>query len=324
MSKEIVIDIIDRVKKYLQIEDNLSSVELLHLLKEHRKRIHPDKFSEEHAKKEAENKFKSLGELIDELDNFIQNDMLQRPAKEVALYEPIYDNFLLQKNLDRALKKSEELNSTIKYLKEENEDLQKVINEKRSNELEHEEREIKNLYKPSSRSLFSLGITFLLALVLAIMTRIDNISELLKKYSPLDNQIINNTIFILFILLLIIIIKQYVENLLLRRKIQTVCSTSSFKLFYKQLVEKKQWNDKNPKEFNELDVFDFIYGSKDWYKTVLSKLGFNLYHVGTYEKVKDYFINTLLNKKLIKVYYAKELDRTFTIKDGKSYYYYSN
>ena len=58
MSKNIKKSTIQQAKDFLQIDDELSSIELLHLLKDHRKRIHPDRFPEENAKKEAEEKVK--------------------------------------------------------------------------------------------------------------------------------------------------------------------------------------------------------------------------------------------------------------------------
>jgi hypothetical protein len=127
MTQSIDLTILQKVKTVLQITDDLSSIELLHLMKDYRKRIHPDKFTEETAKKTAEDKFKEIGQLIEELDRFIQVDQVNRSAKEVALYEPLYDNLSLQRELDDAKNKVEELESTITRLQEENDELQKSI-----------------------------------------------------------------------------------------------------------------------------------------------------------------------------------------------------
>ena len=250
---------------------------------------------------------------------------MQGDRWQLAIAYPIMNpNFALQNKLDQTLEKIEESESIITHLKQENEELQKIISVRRSDELDIEEEEIKNLYKPSSHRLATLGIVFFLSIVITFMIRIENFSDLLKKYSPIDNQVINKIVFAVFIFLLIVIIKQYIENLILQRKVLSVCSTNNFKLFYKELLENKNWSDKTPKEFTELDVFTFINGPKKWYKSILSSLGFKLFHMGTNERIKNYFINTLLNRKLIKVYFAKELDRTFTIKDGRTYYLWNN
>jgi len=120
MTQEIDVSLIQRVKEFLQITDDLSSIELLHLLKDHRKRIHPDKFTEEVAKKEAEEKFKETGTLIEELDRHIQVEKLSRGAKELALYEPLYDNLALQKELDEATEKLRSVEDDISNFKNEN------------------------------------------------------------------------------------------------------------------------------------------------------------------------------------------------------------
>ena len=65
-------------------------------------------------------------------------------------------------------------------------------------------------------------------------------------------------------------------------------------------------------------MFDFIAGKRAGWKILLGSLGFKLFQTRTYETLKDYFIGHLLKKELIKISYARDLERTFTI--NSAYY----
>lgn len=230
MNTHIDKSIIQRAKDILQIDDELSSIELLKLIKDYRKRIHPDRFTEEKAAEEAEEKFKEIGILIEELDKYIQNEKLQRSAQELALYEPLYDNVSLQGQLDEALEKIQTLEYEVDDLNKKNIDLEKSLKIKKDDELEKENLELKSLYKPSGQKMASLGVMFLLSVSFAVMTKIEEVSVVLKKYSPVSESMINNVIFSIFIFLLVLVVKQLVENHLFQRnpmKYALLCSVKS-------------------------------------------------------------------------------------------------
>lgn len=323
MTQELDISLLHKVKEFLQVTDDLSSIELLRLLKDHRKRIHPDKFTEEHAKKEAEEKFKELGTLIDELDRFMQIEKLSRGAKELALYEPLYDNVALQKDIDEANEKIKSLEASVNVLQQENDDLKKSVEQKQTSELEKEALELKQMYKPSTQKLASLGILLLLSATIATMTKIEDVNKLVKKYAPIEDSYINTVTFGIFIFMLVLVIKQYIENKMLARRTAEVCSPLYCKAFLFYFDEVRERQDNKPRTFTESDALAFISGKDTRLKRFLSFIGFRMFQVETDDKLKNYFINTLLNKKLIDIQHAKDLDRVFSVRDGKSYYYWN-
>ena len=320
MNTHIDKSIIQRTKDILQIDEELSSIELLKLTKNYRKRIHPDKFSEEKAAEEAGEKFKEIGSLIDELDRYIQNEKLQRSAQELALYAPLYDNVSLQGQLDDALEKVQTLEEEAADLTKKNAELEESLKIKKDDELEKENIELKNLYKPSGQKMASLGIMFLLSASFAVMTKIEEVSVVLKKYSPVPESMINNVIFSIFIFLLILVIKQLVENHFISKKSNEVCSPKFSKEFIEHLKETNEYEENKAITFSESNAFSFIYGKDNKFKKLLSILGFRLFNIDTSDKLKNYFINSLLNKKLIVITHAKDLDRNFAIKNGHSHY----
>jgi|AntAceMinimDraft_9_1070365.scaffolds.fasta_scaffold41669_1 hypothetical protein len=323
MKNQLDKSIIQKVKEVLQIDEDLSSIELLKLLKDYRKRIHPDKFTEDDARKEANEKFKELGNTIDELNRYIENEKLHRGAKELALFEPLYDNVSLQSKLDEAEEKIKDLEEKVDSLKKNNEELNESLSRKQNEELEEENLRLKELYKPSNQKLASLGILFLLSSVFAVMTKVEEVSVVLKKYSPFPEQYLNNVIFGIFILMLLLVIKQYVENKIVSLKVSEVCSPKFSKEFWVYLSSVKYWENEKTKDFAEEDVFYFIHGKDNKVKKIFGILGFKLFQVETSDRLKNFVINTLLNKKLIEISLAKGLDRTFTIKEGlRKYIYY--
>ena len=262
MSTTIDKSIIQKVKEILQIEEELSSIQLLKLLKDYRKKMHPDKFLEDDARKEATEKFKALGNTIDELNRFIENEKLHRSAKDLALFEPLYDNVSLQSQLEEALEKIENLENQIGDLTDQNEELNAALSKKQNDELENKNLELKQLYKPSKQRLASLGILFLLSSTFTVMTKFDEVSSVLKKYSPLPESLLNKMIFGLFIFMLLLVVKQHIENKLFSQKVSKVCSPKFSKEFWSYLGYIKDWGDDKTKDFSEEDAFSYIYGKK--------------------------------------------------------------
>jgi len=124
------------------------------------------------------------------------------------------------------------------------------------------------------------------------------------------------TLFVILLIVLTVTLKQYVEGLVIRAKIQDICSARFSVDFLKSLSPHEQ--DERVRKFAESDVFDFIAGKRAGWKILLGSLGFKLFQTRTYETLKDYFIGHLLKKELIKISYARDLERTFTI--NSAYY----
>ena len=200
--------------------------------------------------------------------------------------------------------------------------LNKALTKKQNLELENENFELKQLYKPSKQKLASLGILFLLSSSFAVMTKIEEVSLVIKKFSPLPESILNKVIFYLFIFMLIIVVKQYIENKIISQKVSEVCSPKYSKRFWNYLNIFKDWDDDKTKDFTEEDVFSFIQGKNNNIRKIFASLGFKIFQIETTDRLKNFFINSLLNKQLIEISLAKGLDRTFTVKEGYRKYFF--
>lgn len=322
MNSKVDKSVIQKVKDILQIEEDLNSIELLKILKDHRNRNHPDKFSGEKARENAEEKFKELGSLYDELNAYIESERLYKSAKELASFEPLYENVSLQSKLDEANDKIKDLENQIEALNKNNKQLNDSLNLNQNKELEEENLKLKELYKPSTQKLASLGIMFLLTSTIAVMTKIEEVSAFIKKYSPFPESYLNIVIFSIFVFMLLIVIKQFVENKLISLRVSEVCSPKFSKDFWSYLSANKEWEDGKTKDFAEEDVFYFIHGKESKMKKAFATLGFRLFQIETSDRLKNFVINTLLNKKLIEISLANSLTRTFSIKEGRRKYYY--
>lgn len=321
MVTDVDIGIIQKVKEAMGIDEELTAIELLGALKNYRKQSHPDKFAEENNKKIAEEKFKDLGELVVVLENYIEKQKLNLPATELLRQESLYDKVFLERKLDDALDKIKSLEDEIISLESKNNELHQAIERRRDELLENEVKELQELYKPSPNKIRSLGMAFLLTVSLAIMTKIESIYDVLKKYSPIQEHYLNSAIFILFVGMLLMVVKQWAESRLIIRRSEEVCSSLFCQQYLKHLSEKYEWEGRGPKLFTEADTFLFIQGGKSWWKRLLASSGFRVFQIGTYDKLKNLFINTLLNKKLIEIKNARNLDRVFIIVDEISHYY---
>ncbi len=315
MKNEIEKSIIQKTKDFLDIKEECSSVELYNLLVSYRNQMHPDRYLEDSSKIIAEEKFKDAGKLLEDLFKYIEKEKLQRTPTELALYKPVYEQIYLQRELEILKEKNNALAKETKDYTNEISDLNQKIKEKDENNYKHLIEYLESLYKPSLKEWTSITLLFVLTVSITIMSKIEEVSSYLKKYSPIDIEFINLSLFIVFILLIFSIIKLYFESKIVKRKIRETNSTKYASDFMHHLETNNNSDDTKIVKFKEQDAFNFIYGSKAKFKRFLSFLGFRLYQVDTIDLLKNCFINNLLRKKLISISDAASLDRNFSINE---------
>lgn len=316
MKPNIQTSIVQRVKNALNIKGQCGTNELYNALREYRNQIHPDKYTDPKAKEIAEAKFKETQEMLSELIQFIQNEEISKTPKGLALYKQDYQYVLLQHQFDVAKEEIDSLKTQLEWREREKEELRRELQIKEDARFAIERNKLERMYKPTKINWASLGITFILTSVMAAMSKVEEISEIIISYSPLSQNIINIILFIIFISMLLLTIKGYIENRLLRDQVDKICSSNTANEFMRYLSYNNKWKEKEKKRFNESDVLKFInYRIPKW-KLILSRVFFSLYNPNTLELLKNCFINQLLQKHLIEVSYARELDRTFTIEEA--------
>ncbi|MCX5800716.1 MAG: hypothetical protein NTX17_04945 [Candidatus Eisenbacteria bacterium] len=320
MNNSIQKSIIQRVRDLLNMRDECSPIELHSRLREYCHHIHPDRFVDAESKKTAEARFKAAQELMPELFRFIQDEAIRRTPAELMLYRPIYDNVFTQHELDEANKEIERLKHRIECGEFEIEQLKDELKRKEDARFQEERRNLEKLYKPTPGSLASLGLVFMLGALMPAMNKVKETSDFISQYSPFSPATIKMTLFVLFVTMLFLTLKQYIENLLLRRRVQEVCSTRFSIDFMNHLSYVYTWEDCKRGKFTESHAFDFIAGNRAKWKSLLAHIGFPLFRTSTYELLKNCFIGYLIQKQLIEISNAEDLNRTFTVKDAKYYW----
>lgn len=308
---EISKSIIQKVKDELDVKEDLTSSELYDLLHKYRRTQHPDKYTDEKIKKVAEEKFKHLNTLLQELANHIELEKQQKKPSEIVPYVKDYEivktkqrNIWLEEEIERL-----ELTISVNeiHLKELLKELKELLSEK----VDEKTEQLIQHYKPTKRNLYSLGITFFLTFLTGVLTKIEEIAQFIFKYSPLNETILNYIIFAILLFVPIFYLKMVYEQ----KKIKKASELIKTPLLINEFLNFLQ--DKNiDKEFNEMNVYHFLY-EKFIYKSKLLKFInsriFHLYTETTIDGLKDIFIFNLLNKQLIKISQANNLDRNFQI-----------
>jgi|GEM_PF-6751747 len=319
MLNEMQKNLPDRVKDFLQDYEEHSLFELAEILRQFRNNSHPDKFQDDKLKKEAENRFKEANSLLQEIEKQLEIDRFNRKPAELVLYKPFYDLIQLQSELDKIKIELEETKSELSSERKNNDELRKEIQTEKDDSLNAEIQHLQSLYTPSTRKYASLGIGIILSGALGIMTQMENVSIVLQKYSPFEQQYMSTGFFIFLILFLATILRKLWESEYMKRKSEQVCSPKCNSDFMEYLRSTRD-SDEPIIEFSEVDVFDFISGDKKWLKGLASFLGFSIFRSDTVNKLKDIFIHTALNKKLIGISRADGMQRYFTISSSRAHY----
>lgn len=314
---EITNSIIQEVKDELGITDDIPSTRLYDLLHKYRTSQHPDKFTDESLKEVAEEKFKKINSLLGKLSTHIELEKQQKPANELAIFQNDYEIIDLKQSTVHLEKEIERLNNEIKsneYLikriRKENKRLKKDYVDKKTEELIKE-------YKPTKKSLLSLGIIFILTLITGVLTKVEEIANFIFKYSPFEESTLNFVIFSILIFVPVFYGKMLFEQKQIKKASKLIKTPKLTKEFLDYLTEKEL-----EKDFNEYNVYDFLHSkfiSKNIIVRFLKSKIFHLYDDNTIDDLKDLFVYNLLNKKLIVFSQADKLDRNFRIVTKYSY-----
>jgi hypothetical protein len=314
MGKDLKNDIVSEVKEFLELEEDLSPSELFKRLREYRNELHPDNFVDDSTKIEAEYKFKDAQNLLDKLFKYLEKEKLNTSSSSIQVYKPIYDHVELQHKYDLLKVKISEYEELNAKLLQENNDLRADLNRKTNEELKNDIKELEANYKPTRKNIISVGISFILTSLVMVLTKVEEVSILIKKYSPINETYINTIIFILFVMIVIDSIKKYVEHKIIERRIEEINSSAIISKFIEYLKGEEMLPSWGTKKFREIHVHNFLslhfYSNLKW----LSKIGFTVYQIQTIDKLKNIFIGNLLNKRLIEISHANLLDRNFIIK----------
>ena len=305
-------NIIEKAKELLNISYDIPLSELYNQLWELRNTYHPDKFLSSEAKTKGEKSFKEIGALLNNLHKFIENEKLENDKTKIIPYDEKYEIIKLkQENLNN----DQELNSLKvenDYLKTEIKNLENKINEIISKKAKEKEEELMLKYRSSKKSVISIGIIITLTALVSILTKIEEVTNIITKYSPINEDLLNIIMFIVFIITVIICIEKYlVKNYI--NKLSNIIQTSPFtKKFLITL-------DGNQDYFSEFNVITYIrheLSPRSIFKKMLIR-HFNILSIDTIDSLKDIFIYHLYEKSLIEFQDAHCLDRFFRIK--KSY-----
>jgi magnesium-transporting ATPase (P-type) len=235
MGNEIQKSLAQRTKELLQTDEEHSLFELAELLRQFRNETHPDKFQDQELKTKAEARFKDAQSLLDELEKQLEIDRFNRRPNELAVYKPLYDVAQLQSESDKLKTELSEAKSELAAERDTNATLNKQLAEKNDNSLRAEIQQLKDIYRPSTRKFASIGMAIVLPAVLAVMTQMEHVSDVIQKYSPLPKQYVTTALFVCMLLALVTAVRKVWEQSYIKRRSEEVCSSKSAEEFLRYL-----------------------------------------------------------------------------------------
>ena len=174
--------------------------------------------------------------------------------------------------------------------------------------------ELVNSYKPSKKSFIYSGISVLLIVAYSLMTKSEQIFDLLQKYSPIDTKSLNTVFFVTLIVILLSLLKKLYEERIIKKVYQKVIGPLIIRDFY-QIIPFAEEN--RYQTFSEIFAYEYIVDrfspKNEFTRWVFTKI-FPIYTEITFIQLKDIFIYHMLEKHLIELHCSENLDRFFKIK----------
>jgi hypothetical protein len=227
----------------------------------------------------------------------------------------------LQQQVDESKEEIDRLKSQLESEMKKNQGVECQLDQKRDDALKQELKELESLYKLTTLDVGYLGVAAVVASLSVILGQMEEFAQIIKKYSPINDTLLNQGLFTLFIILLAMTAKKYFESHIVQRKAREITTPLFHSLFLDDLRAKKSIDPENIIYFTESEAFKFIAGEQKWWKKLLSTVGFRLFQLETTSLLAHLFIADLLAKKLIAIGGAEMLDRTFRIRTKATSYY---
>jgi hypothetical protein len=323
MDNEIELSTIGKAKSLLHIENDIDKIDLYHQLLAFRNKNHPDQYYDEETKKEANELFIKANDLLRNITILINREKLEKTPAEISIYNKDYEIVNIQQNIiDNEMIIEENNKKIMAYRKIKKNILEQ--NKLLSNQLKENNQNIlglKNIYKNNRELKIGLGIKLFFTLLLYILLNIDRIAEILTKYFPFSNTLLNIIIFSFMFFSIIVNIRKLLQNTIVEtraREIETVTFTIKFSEFIKK---EEHFGIK----INEKQIIDFIknqFNKKNKFGNFIDSL-LKTNNEIIFEKYKNIFIYYLIEKQLINISKAKELNREFYVFGtswGEKYY----
>ncbi|NPC48246.1 hypothetical protein HPC50_14300 [Corallococcus exiguus] len=316
-------DPIDAAKELLGISDNLPILDLCERLTELRNSKHPDLFQDPKLKEEAEEQFKSIGELLGTLERLAQREHLSRTSSQLAVSQPQYEIVTLKIKISQL---SEQLFKTKRDLETQTQANILLHNKNKSTEDTKTKENIKDLietYKPKKGSTLRSATAFTMTAALGVILKIDSIAPVIQKYSPFDPIIINSAVVFALASVLLFALRQHTKSKEFENLAEWVCTTSFSDGFSGWL---KKSRGPNPTEFSESEAVEYItqqLASRRLLKFTNTLLQLELLTDSPIDALKNAFIYSLMGRGMINHSSTQGMSRTFTIK-GTRFFDFNN
>jgi len=323
MGSEIEKNAIQKAKDFLEITEELDAIALYDRLRDYRYSLHPDRVIDENVKKAAEEKFKQASAILTNLSIAIEREQVEKPASEIVPYTHKYEIVRFKRHADIAQERIAELEKEVErytslydFYFAQNKKLEQSLEKKQSDESQEERNHLKALYATPVKGVAAIGGVVILLGCLGVITQMENVASHLQKFSPFPETYISGGLFVAMLYLLILAAKRWVESAYISQRAEEVCSpkyASDFITYLDEHPDREGLVETNV--FTEVEAFNFIAGENKWHKRILGVLGFTIYRQETTTKLSGIFLNNLLNKKLIDISNAVNLQRVFKIKE---------
>ncbi len=307
---ELELGIVAKVMTFMNITEKIDEYDLYDKLMLHRNQLHPDQYLDKDAKQEANKKFIQANHLLTDLNSYVNRENLSKPAVEMIKFEKKFELMNTNQKIVEKDNKIEYLETRLrKYKKLINQlfEQQKILSREKK---ENEYKELRSLYKKSSRVKIGIGVNLFFGLLYSFIINIDRVSSVMEKYIPIPPDVFNTVVFLAIGISILVNIRKLVQNAYVGNKSKMIESTMLIDKFSKNINKEFRGS-----KISEIGVFNFIrdnFTSKSKAMVVVSKI-FGLSSDIVIEKYKNIFINTLLEKQLIKISRAKSLDREFYV-----------
>lgn len=218
----------------LGITNEIPIEELYDKLYEYRLSQHPDKYTDEEAKKLAEENFKLAGNLLDNLKRTIEVQIVEKKPNEIIHLQRTFDIIQVKQVNVEYQDEIQRIKNDLYHNEYIIKDLKKELKSLRKEKLKEKTDDLVNKYKPSGENLFSNGLIFVLSFMGLVFTRIEHVALFIGNYSPFPQEYFNIILFAILLFVPFRLLFIYIKQRVISKVSRYIVSPIFINLFFKR------------------------------------------------------------------------------------------
>lgn len=346
MPEESLHTLLGEVSAFLGVSpDSLAPTDAISRLVAFQRTNHPDHFQDHDAHRQATERFKQAGVLLQRLRTFIEKSLAQGTASTAIVPASHLDIIRLEAEVSQALARTADATAQLRdtrfhvdVLKRENSELKTALANRRQAAMSSARERLVKPYKPTAKTFVAISLAAGLTILMTTLGQVEEVVRKVLAPSGLTTRDIGFITFLSFLITVLLATRGYFRAQALHREAARLHTTRTLRAFAARVSSRRSGAAetgasaavapaaamKRPPalQFTEEDVVEFLEAElapRGVARRILTWLGFRSFSQETINDLKDLMLAHMIEANYIETGPIDGLQRLFRVRPRPSY-----